>query len=135
MIDTNIISKTWNLASVLRDDGVGYGDYLEQITYLLFLKMADELNQLPYNKGLLFPQLKDTENKQIEGSETCDWQTLSGKRGAELESFYVQLLRALSTEKGTLGQIFTKSQNKIQDSAKLLKVAPIRKAESTAKLF
>ena len=38
-----IISKIWNLAGVLRDDGVGYGDYLEQITYLLFLKMADEL--------------------------------------------------------------------------------------------
>ena len=44
MTDSSIVSKIWNLASVLRDDGVGYGDYLEQITYLLFLKMADELN-------------------------------------------------------------------------------------------
>ena len=48
MTDSTIISKIWNLANVLRDDGVGYGDYLEQITYLLFLKMADELNKPPY---------------------------------------------------------------------------------------
>ncbi len=122
MTDASIISKIWNLANVLRDDGVGYGDYLEQITYLLFLKMADELNKPPYNKGLEFPKLKDVEGKEIADGEICNWETLSGKRGAELESFYSQLLRSLSTEKGMLGQIFTKSQNKIQDPAKLLKV-------------
>ncbi|MFT4800690.1 MAG: type I restriction enzyme M protein [Flavobacteriaceae bacterium] len=122
MTDSTIISKIWNLANVLRDDGVGYGDYLEQITYLLFLKMADELNKPPYNKGLVFPKLKDVEGNEIADSELANWETLSSKRGAELESFYSQLLRTLSTEKGTLGQIFTKSQNKIQDPAKLLKV-------------
>ena len=122
MTDATIISKIWNLANVLRDDGVGYGDYLEQITYLLFLKMADELNKPPYNKGLKFPKLKDVEGNEIKGAETCNWETLSSKRGAELESFYSQLLRSLSTEKGMLGQIFVKSQNKIQDPAKLLKV-------------
>jgi type I restriction enzyme M protein len=122
MTDSTIISKIWNLASVLRDDGVGYGDYLEQITYLLFLKMADELNKPPYNKGLEFPKLKDVEGNEVKDAEVANWETLSRKRGAELESFYVQLLRTLSTEKGTLGQIFTKSQNKIQDPAKLLKV-------------
>lgn len=122
MTDSTIISKIWNLANVLRDDGVGYGDYLEQITYLLFLKMADELNKPPYNKGLHFPKLKDVEGKEVADAEVANWETLSSKRGAELESFYSQLLRTLSTEKGTLGQIFTKSQNKIQDPAKLLKV-------------
>ncbi|SDR90139.1 class I SAM-dependent DNA methyltransferase [Winogradskyella sediminis] len=122
MTDASIISKIWNLANVLRDDGVGYGDYLEQITYLLFLKMADELNKPPYNKGLVFPKLKDVEGNEVAGAEIANWETLSSKRGAELESFYSQLLRTLSTEKGTLGQIFTKSQNKIQDPAKLLKV-------------
>ena len=122
MTDSAIISKIWNLAHVLRDDGVGYGDYLEQITYLLFLKMADELNKPPYNKGLVFPKLKDVDGNEISDGEVCNWETLSGKRGAELESFYSQLLRGLSTEKGMLGQIFTKSQNKIQDPAKLLKV-------------
>ncbi|WP_321321640.1 class I SAM-dependent DNA methyltransferase [Labilibaculum sp.] len=122
MTDSSIISKIWNLASVLRDDGVGYGDYLEQITYLLFLKMTDELNKPPYNKGLQFPRLKDVEGNEITDGDLCDWETLSSKRGAELESFYSQLLRSLSTEKGMLGQIFTKSQNKIQDPAKLSRV-------------
>ncbi len=122
MTNSSIISKIWNLASVLRDDGVSYGDYLEQITYLLFLKMADELNKPPYSKGLSFPRLKDVEGQEIPDGETCNWETLSSKRGAELEAFYSQLLRSLSTEKGMLGQIFTKSQNKIQDPSKLLKV-------------
>lgn len=132
MTDSTIISKIWNLANVLRDDGVGYGDYLEQITYLLFLKMADELNKPPYNKGLIFPKLKDVEGKEIADGETANWETLSSKRGAELESFYSQVLRTLSTEKGTLGQIFTKSQNKIQDPAKLLKVINLIDKENWA---
>ncbi|MGB6035998.1 MAG: class I SAM-dependent DNA methyltransferase, partial [Cryomorphaceae bacterium] len=130
MTDSTIISKIWNLASVLRDDGVGYGDYLEQITYLLFLKMADELNKPPYNKGLTFPKLKDVEGNEIPDGETCDWETLSSKRGAPLDSFYSQLLRTLSTEKGMLGQIFTKSQNKIQDPSKLLKVIDLINQEN-----
>ncbi len=122
MTESSIISKVWNFANVLRDDGVGYGDYLEQITYLLFLKMADELNKPPYNKGLKFPHLKDVEGTEQKDAEVCDWQTLSSKRGAELEAFYTQMLRTLATESGMLGQIFAKSQNKIQDPAKLLKI-------------
>ncbi|CAL2085502.1 Type I restriction-modification system, DNA-methyltransferase subunit M [Tenacibaculum sp. 190524A02b] len=122
MTDATIISKIWNLAGVLRDDGVSYGDYLEQITYLLFLKMADELNKPPYNKGLHFPKLKDVDGNEIEDAEVCNWENLADKRGAELESFYSQLLRTLASEKGILGQIFTKSQNKIQDPAKLSRV-------------
>lgn len=86
MSESAIVSKVWNFANVLRDDGVGYGDYLEQITYLLFLKMADELNKPPYNKGLKFPKLKNAQGKDPNG-ETCDWQTLSQKRGLELETF------------------------------------------------
>lgn len=107
--ESSIISKVWNFASVLRDDGVGYGDYLEQLTYLLFLKLVDEYNKPPYNKGIYIP-------------DGFDWESLRGKKGAELETHYVQLLRELATAKGVLGQIFTKSQNKIQDPAKLLKI-------------
>jgi type I restriction enzyme M protein len=118
----NIISKVWSLANVLRDDGVSYGDYLEQITYLLFLKMADEMNKPPYNKNIHLPHLKDEYGNENTDSEICSWSNLVSKRGAELEAFYSQLLRSLSTEKGILGQIFTKSQNKVQDPAKLLKV-------------
>ncbi len=120
--EASIISKVWSLANVLRDDGVGYGDYLEQITYLLFLKMAEEMSRPPYSKKIHFPKLKNVEGKEIKDEELCNWENLSSKNGAELESFYSQLLRTLSTEKGILGQIFVKSQNKIQDPAKLLKV-------------
>jgi type I restriction enzyme M protein len=111
--DTNnsasIISKVWNFANVLRDDGVGYGDYLEQITYLLFLKMADEYSKPPYNRRLPIPP-------------EYNWESLTAKSGADLESHYNDMLRALANAKGILGQIYTKSQNKIQDPAKLSKL-------------
>ncbi len=104
-----IISKVWSYAHVLRDDGVGYGDYLEQLTYLLFLKMADEFSRPPYNRNLPIPK-------------EYNWESLRSKRGAELETHYVRTLEVLGNQKGMLGQIFTKSQNKIQDPAKLYKL-------------
>ncbi|WP_116107629.1 class I SAM-dependent DNA methyltransferase [Lewinella sp. IMCC34191] len=122
MSQSAIVSRVWSFANVLRDDGVGYGDYLEQITYLLFLKMADELTKPPYSKEIHFPHLKDVEGNEDPTGDRCNWETLSSKRGAELEAFYGQMLRSLATEPGMLGQIFVKSQNKIQDPAKLLKV-------------
>lgn len=105
----SIVSKVWSFCNPLRDVGVGYGDYLEQLTYLLFLKMADEYSKPPYNRQLNIPK-------------PYNWESLISKKGAELESHYVTLLRELSTQKGILGQIFTKSQNKIQDPAMLAKV-------------
>ncbi len=105
----SIVSKVWNFCHTLRDDGVGYGDYLEQLTYLIFLKMADEYSQPPYSRDTGIP-------------EAYSWESLRSQRGAALESHYVQLLRALGQEKGMLGQIFTKSQNKIQDPAKLYRL-------------
>jgi len=107
--ESSIISKVWNFANVLRDDGVGYGDYLEQITYLLFLKMADEFSKPPYNRDTNIPP-------------EYNWDSLTQKRGAELELHYVTLLRELGTRTGMLGQIYTKAQNKIQDPSKLLKI-------------
>ncbi|NPE28343.1 SAM-dependent DNA methyltransferase [Methanococcoides sp. SA1] len=109
MTESAIISKVWNFANVLRDDGVGYGDYLEQITYLLFLKMADEYSKPPYNRETNIP-------------EKYNWESISSKKAADLESHYTELLRELGKASGTLGQIFIKSQNKIQDPAKLAKV-------------
>lgn len=106
---SSIISKVWSFSTVLRDDGVGYGDYLEQLTYLLFLKMADEFSRPPYNRPLPIPA-------------KYNWQALTDKRGAELEVHYTETLRQLANAKGFLGQIFTKSQNKIQDPSKLFKL-------------
>lgn len=107
--ESSIVSKVWSFANVLRDDGVSYGDYLEQLTYLLFLKMVDEFAKPPHNRKINVP-------------EGYDWESLKGKRGAKLEAHYTKTLRELSNAKGTLGQIFVKSQNKIQDPAKLYKI-------------
>lgn len=106
---STIVSKVWSFCNPLRDVGVGYGDYLEQLTYLLFLKMADEYSKPPYNRQLNIPA-------------DYNWESLTGVKGAELEIHYSTLLRELSTQKGILGQIFTKSQNKIQDPAMLAKI-------------
>lgn len=106
---STIISKIWNFCTVLKDDGVSYGDYLEQLTYLLFLKMADEFSRPPYNRKLPVPK-------------EHNWESMIGLKGARLEEHYTILLRELSKQKGILGQIFTKSQNKIQDPAKLYRL-------------
>ncbi len=109
MSSASIISKIWSFCNTLRDDGVSYGDYLEQLTYLLFLKMADEYSKPPYSRKLPVP-------------EKYRWETLTSRKGADLENHYTALLRELGLQKGILGQIFTKSQNKIQDPAKLYKL-------------
>jgi len=130
MTTTAIVSKVWSYCNPLRDVGVGYGDYLEQLTYLLFLKMADEYSKPPYNRQFVFPRLKNEKNEEIKDSDLCNWETLADKKGAELESFYSSMLRSLSTEKGMMGQIFIKSQNKIQDPAMLAKVIDMIDNES-----
>jgi len=56
MTTESIVSKVWSFCTTLRDDGVGYGDYLEQLTYLIFLKMADEYGQAPYNRDVGVPK-------------------------------------------------------------------------------
>jgi len=113
----SIVSKVWSFCNTLRDDGVGYGDYLEQLTYLLFLKMADEYSKPPYNRRLPVPK-------------EYNWESLVSKRGADLELHYSILLRELGQQKGILGQSFTKSQNKIQDPAKLYKLIDMINLES-----
>src|SRR5580704_14808504 len=113
---SGIVSKVWAFCNTLRDDGVGYGDYLEQLTYLLFLKMAHEYSESPHNRKMPIPA-------------KYTWTTLTNKSGGELELHYNTLLRELGSEKGMLGQIFTKSQNKIQDPAKLYKLIALINAE------
>src|SRR2546422_620200 len=103
---TQLVSKLWNYCNILRDDGLSYGDYVEQLTYLLFLKMADEQTRPPFNKPNTIPT-------------GYDWQSLLKRDGDELEIHYRHLLETLGKEKGLLGVIFRKAQNKIQDPAKL----------------
>lgn len=97
----NIAQKIWSYCDTLRDDGLGYNDYLEQLTYLLFLKMADE-NISKYN----LPDI-------------CNWKELVSNSGGELLEQYEQILKTLAESGGMLEKIFASAQNKIHDSVKL----------------
>ena len=102
---TNIlVSKIWSYCDTLRDDGLGYGDYLEQLTYLLFLKMADE-NQNEYD----LPKV-------------CDWKKLKSLEKGELSTHYEIILKTLAESGGMLTKIFQNARNKIHDSYKLKKL-------------
>ncbi|MCL5027983.1 MAG: type I restriction-modification system subunit M [Bacteroidetes bacterium] len=109
MTTATILQRVWNYCNTLRDDGVSYGDYLEQLTYLLFLKMADEYSKPPYNRKINIPK-------------NLNWESFKNKSGAELEAHYIKILNELGKEKGMIGEIFFKAQNKIQDPAKLYKL-------------
>ena len=106
MNTSTLVQKLWNYCNVLRDDGMSYGDYVEQLTYLLFLKMADERSKPPYNQPSIVPA-------------AYAWPTLLQRDGDELFDHYRHMLERLGQERGTLGLIFGKAQNKFQDPAKL----------------
>ena len=111
-----LVQKIWNFCHTLRDDGVGYGDYLEQLTYLLFLKMAHEYCEPPYERPTRIPA-------------GHDWASLRGRTGEPLEAHYLATLHRLGQESGMLGAIFFKAQNKIQDPAKLARLVQMIDAE------
>ncbi|SFE12369.1 type I restriction-modification system subunit M N-terminal domain-containing protein [Nitrosomonas sp. Nm166] len=71
----SIVSKVWSFCTTLRDDGVGYGDYLEQLTYLIFLKMADEYSQPPYNRKVGIPA--EYNGKASELSAARNWKCIT----------------------------------------------------------
>ncbi len=101
-----LVQKLWNYCNILRDDGLSYGDYVEQLTFLLFLKMADEQSRPPFNKPSPIPQ-------------GFSWPALLKLDGDDLEIHYRHTLEELGKRSGMLGVIFRKAQNKIQDPAKL----------------
>ena len=101
-----LVDKLWNFCNLLRDDGVSTIDYTEQLTYLLFLKMAHERGTRPLNPETIVP-------------DDCSWQRLLDTDGDELEATYRLMLETLARQPGMLGVIFRKAQNKIQDPAKL----------------
>src|SRR6266478_2791571 len=95
-----IVAKLWNYCNILRDDGLSYGDYVEQLTYLLFLKMAHEQTQGPWRRPSPIPA-------------GFDWPSLMAKDGDALEAHYRHTLETLGKRVGMLGAIFRKAQNKI----------------------
>src|SRR6266704_4208462 len=101
-----IVQKFWNYCNVLRDDGLSYQDYIEQLIFLLFLKMADEQTKHPFSRPAIVPR-------------GLDWAALVRLDGDDLEVQYRHTLAGMGRQPGTLGVIFRKAQNKIQDPAKL----------------
>ena len=106
---SSIISKVWGMCNPLRDDGLSYGDYLEQLTYLIFLKMSDEYAKPPYKKESGIPA-------------GYTWQDMNTLTGADLEEQYKKTLEKLGEQGGILGQIFKGAINKISNAAILYRI-------------
>jgi type I restriction enzyme M protein len=110
---TDIVNKLWGFCNTLRHDGVDYGDYIEQLTYLLFLKMAEE-------KGVAVPA-------------GCDWASLKRESGNALTDHYTRLLQRLREEKGLLGDVFAQAMPRFNNPVNLKKlVAMIDEEEWSA---
>lgn len=99
---SDVVQKLWGFCNTLRHDGINYGDYIEQLTYLLFLKLADE-------KGLSIP-------------EGCGWPALRERSGTDLLDHYIEVLRLLAKERGILGDIFAGSLSKFREPVNLKKL-------------
>ena len=106
---STIISKVWGMCGPLRDDGVSYGDYLEQLTYLIFLKMSDEYARPPYKRETGIPA-------------GYTWSDMCTLKGAELEKKYKEILEKLAEQSGILGLIFMQATNKISNAAILYRI-------------
>ncbi len=96
---TDIVQKLWGFCHTLRHDGVDYGDYIEQLTYLLFLKMADE-------RSAAVP-------------EEYNWQNLRRLAGTDLTDHYNETLRCLREAGGLLGEIFTQATSRFSNPVNL----------------
>ena len=106
---SNIGKKIWNMAGTLRSSGMDDRSYLTQITYLLFLKMADEYSKPPHDRDIGIPA-------------DCTWSDLVDKSGTELETHYSSILETLGTQSGILGQIYFGARNEITTPAILSRV-------------
>ncbi len=98
----DVVNKLWGFCHTLRHDGVDYGDYIEQLTYLLFLKMADE--------------------KDVAVPKKYNWSSLKNLAGVELQDHYTEILRKLREEKGILGKIFTQALPRITNPVNLKRI-------------
>jgi type I restriction enzyme M protein len=112
---TTIVQRVWNYCHVLRDDGMSYGDYLEQLTYLLFLKMDDEARTLGKPSAI---------------QDGLGWKSLVTRDGNELENHYRAILVELGKGSGLIPVIFRKAQNKVQDPAKLRRLVELIDGET-----
>ncbi len=101
-----IVNKAWSYAHVLRDAGLPFHAYTEQITFLLFLKMADERTKPPFDRPPMVPP-------------ELGWGSLLERDGQDLEVHYRRILEELGRERGLLGEIFKRARPEVQDPALL----------------
>src|ERR1700736_2140693 len=111
---TDIVQKRWGFCHTLRHDGVDYGDYIEQLTYLLFLKMADE-------RSVVIPK-------------GCDWNTLKALSGTKLTDHYNEVLRKLKESDGLLGAIFTQATSRLSNPVNLRRLIDLIDEEEWSSL-
>ncbi len=111
---SDVVQKFWGFCHTLRHDGIDYGDYIEQITYLLFLKMADERG-IDLSR-IALPPLPQTEDT---GAVDCSWPALELQQGETLTKHYAGVLRALGRQPGLLGDIFTGAESRFSKAANL----------------
>lgn len=116
MNEQALVSKVWNYAHVLRDDGVSYGDYLGQISFLLFLKMDKERTEALGEPSALPPD--------------CQWDAIADLAGEALERRYKAILETLSRRDDIVGTLFLKAESKIGDPAKLQRLVGLIGAET-----
>jgi type I restriction enzyme M protein len=112
---SDIVQKLWGFCHTLRHDGIDYGDYIEQLTYLLFLKMADE-------RGIDLSTLTIKTEKGKEIEVDCSWPTLIDKSGTAVTHHYEDILRALGEQRGLLGDIFAGAQSRFNNPVNLKKL-------------
>ncbi len=116
MNEGTLVSKVWNYAHVLRDEGVSYGDYVGQISFLLFLKMDEERTAYLGEPSLIPAEFQ--------------WDTLRGKSGEALDAHYKAALAALSRRTDFVGTLFLKAESKINDPAKLQRLVSLIDGET-----
>ncbi|WP_210417839.1 type I restriction-modification system subunit M N-terminal domain-containing protein [Bythopirellula goksoeyrii] len=87
---SDVVQKLWGFCHTLRHDGIDYGDYIEQITYLLFLKMSDERGI-----GLIKVKMRSVDDPKKSVKLDCAWPALTSKAGTDLTDYYANVLRAL----------------------------------------
>ncbi len=111
---SDVVNKLWGFCHVLKHDGIDYGDYIEQLTYLLFLKMSHE-------KGIDLSTIEYEDNKKMVKLD-CSWSTFTQKSGTELLDAFAQILRALSRQSGLLGDIFNQSMPRFTNPVNLKRI-------------
>jgi type I restriction enzyme M protein len=102
---TDVVQKLWGFCHTLRHDGIDYGDYIEQITYLLFLKMADE--------------------KRVDVPKGCSWAGIRDRSGTDLLDHYIEVLRTLGKTKGILGDIYSGAQSRFTNPVNLRRLVSL----------